>query len=72
MMVIGSTAMLAVNILTLWVLIEAYVMKPRGFHGPPWLTATAYTVMVGNIILLAVNFTLWTLEVIRFLWSANG
>jgi hypothetical protein len=64
-MTLGSTAVLAMNVVTLWLLLEAYYMKPRGFHGEPWFVVLAYVVTAMAIVLLFLNFTLWSLDVIR-------
>jgi hypothetical protein len=62
MMDLGTSATLTVNILTVWLLFEAYLMKPRGFHGEPWFVVMAYVVTAMAIVLLALNATLWLLK----------
>jgi hypothetical protein len=59
------------NIITVWLLLEAYLLKPRGFHGEPWFVVMAYVVTAMAFVLLALNFTLWSLDLIR-LWMTNG
>jgi hypothetical protein len=71
MMALGSTLTVTLNIITVWLLIEAYMMWPRGFHGEPWFVVTAYIVTAMAFVLLTVNFTLWSLDVIR-LWMTHG
>jgi hypothetical protein len=71
MMDLGSSATLAMNIITVWLLLEAYLLKPRGFHGEPWFVVMAYVVTAMAFVLLALNVFLWTLGVLR-LWMTNG
>jgi hypothetical protein len=68
---LGTSAMLAANIITAWLLLEAYLIKPRGFHGEPWFVVMAYVVTAMAFVLLAINVFLWTLSVLR-LWMTNG
>ena len=51
--------MIALNLATLWLLVDAYGRPPRGYHGPPWYRALIWTVIVFNIVLTVINVTLW-------------
>lgn len=62
---------LTLNIITVWLLAEAYYLPPQGFHGGPWFVFMAYVVSILAYVLLTLNFSLWVFLNLQ-LWIADG
>ena len=61
--------LILINLLTVWLLIEAYIRPPQGFHGPAWFVAFAYTIIIAAIIMLMINTMVFAFN--YFLGSAD-
>lgn len=50
---------IALNMMTVGVLVEAFFRPPVGFHGPMLYRVIAHGTLIGGSALLGANFSAW-------------